>query len=327
MAGLWSNPGEFPRLPDEEEIGGVMNLVGPGGSSGYGVDEDTGMFGPGRSSGFGQIDDDMSNDGLGQAITPFRGGEMQGGLSPSGPISLFGNTRRMGHGDDLSMVMSPNSICRVCEYVVSGLHCPQCTVCNCAVHPDCCTQFGMNVAVCHRCVGERHRQIESCQRAQTTHRDATDLGRSAIRNAEIAGNVLGVSAASTVKAVVVLGRSTVRGMSSVLQRDDEDDKERTEVDADDKHDFESIGADVGEMVQDNSAVSQAIFHQVHTPRQELSTSSKLDGDQNGERNATRTLFSGSVFSGGHKRPRSGTSYASKQFLWTGIFHWKTNFIV
>ena len=53
------------------------------------------------------------------------------------------------------------------------------------------------------------------------------------------------------------------------------------------------------MMQDNSAVSQAIFHQVHTPRQELSTSSKLDGDQNGERNATRTLFSGSVFSGGH----------------------------
>ena len=171
------------------------------------------------------------------------------------------------------------------------------------------------------------RRKTSTNRAQTTHRVATDLGRSAIRNAEIAGNVLGVSAASTVKAVVGLGRSTVRGMSSVLQRDDEDDKERTD-------DFDSFGADVGEMVQDNSAVSQAIFHQVHTPRQELSTSSKLDGDQNGERNATRTLFSGSVFSGGHgqdtqvcKRPRSGTSYASKQFLWTGNFHWKTNFIV
>ena len=102
-AGLWSNPSEIPRLPDEEEIGGKMNLVGPGGLSGYGVVEDTGMFGPGRSSGFGQIDDDMSNDGLGQAITPFRGGEMQGGPSPSGPISFFGNTRRMGHGDDLSL--------------------------------------------------------------------------------------------------------------------------------------------------------------------------------------------------------------------------------
>ena len=100
MAGLWSNPCEFSRFPDEEEIGGEMNLVGPGGSSGYGDDEDTSMFGPGRSSGFGQIDDDMSNDGLGQAITPFRGGEMQGGPGPSGPISLFGNTRRMGHSCD-----------------------------------------------------------------------------------------------------------------------------------------------------------------------------------------------------------------------------------
>ena len=50
MAGLWSNS-ESPRLPDEEEIGGEMNLVGPGGSSGYGVDEDTGLFGPGKSSG------------------------------------------------------------------------------------------------------------------------------------------------------------------------------------------------------------------------------------------------------------------------------------
>ena len=29
---------------------------------------------------------------FGQAITPFRDGEMQGELSPSGPISLFGNT-------------------------------------------------------------------------------------------------------------------------------------------------------------------------------------------------------------------------------------------
>ena len=123
--------------------------------------------------------------------------------------------------------------------------------------------------------------------------------------------VLGVSAASAVKAVVGLGRSTVRGMSSVLQRDDVDDKERTEVDTDDKHDFDSIGADVGEMVQDNSAVSQAIFHQVHTPRQELTTSSKLDGDQNDERNATRTLFSASAWSRDTqvcKSSRSGTTY-------------------
>ena len=61
-----------------------------------------------------------------------------------------------------------------------------------------CAQFGKDVAVCHRCEGERNRQLECCQRAQTTHRVATDLGRSAIRKAETAGNVLGVSAASTV---------------------------------------------------------------------------------------------------------------------------------
>ena len=145
---------------------------------------------------------------------------MHGGLCFRGTISLIGNTRRMGHRDDLSMVMSPNGICRVCEHAVSGSPCPQCTVCNQVVHPDCCTQFGMDVAERHRCVGERNRQIESCQRAKTTHRIAADLGRSAIRNAEIAGNVLGVSAASAVKAVVELGRSTVRGMSSVTLRDE-----------------------------------------------------------------------------------------------------------
>ena len=76
----------------------------------------------------------------------------------------------------------------------------------------------------HRCVGERNRQIESCQRAQTTHRVATDLGRSAIRNAEIAGNVVGVSAAFTVNAVVGLGRSKVEGMSSVIRKKDDDDE-------------------------------------------------------------------------------------------------------
>ena len=76
----------------------------------------------------------------------------------------------------------------------------------------------------HRCVGERNRQIESCQQTQITHRVTTDLVRSAIRSAEIAGNVVGVSAASTVEAVVGLGRSTVRGMSSVNQRKDDDDE-------------------------------------------------------------------------------------------------------
>ena len=165
----------------------------------------------------------------------------------------------------------------------------------------------------------RNRQTESCQRAQTTQRVATDLGRSATSNADIAGNVLGVSTGSMVEAVVGMGRSTVRGMSSVMQTDDGDDKERTEddvgalqdqidrltqrlakvTDADDKHDFESTGADVGDTLQDNPAASQAMFHRVHTPRHEQDTSSKLDGDQDCERNAKRTTFSGSVFPGCH----------------------------
>ena len=121
------------------------------------------------------------------------------------------------------------------------------------------------------------------------------------------------------KAVVGLGRSTVRGMSSVMQRDDDDDNERTEddagalqyqidlltqrlakvKDAGDKDDFESVGADVGDTLQDNPAASPAVFHQVHTPRQEQDTSSKLDGDQDCERNEKRTTFSGPVFSRSH----------------------------
>ena len=47
---------------------------------------------------------------------------------PSRPISLIGNTRRLGRGDDLSMVVSPSGLCRVCEYVVSGFRCPKCSV-------------------------------------------------------------------------------------------------------------------------------------------------------------------------------------------------------
>ena len=165
----------------------------------------------GRSSGYGQLDED----------------------------SLFGNTRRMGHSDDLSMVMSPSSICRVCEYVVSGFHCP-------SVHSvQLCSTSRSLYAVWNECrsvsssASEKDiDKIESCQQAQTTHRAATDLGRSAIRNAEIAGHVLGVSAASAVKAVVGLGTLySSRNVECPLQRDDEDDKERTEVDADDKHDF------------------------------------------------------------------------------------------
>ena len=116
--------------------------------------------------GFGSQEQNFNS----QAINPFFDGELQGG-----PVSLIGNTRSMGHRDDLSMVMSPNGICRDCEKVVSGFHCHHCTVCNQVVLSDCRTQFGMNVTVCHRCVGERNRQIESCQCAQTTHRVGTDL--------------------------------------------------------------------------------------------------------------------------------------------------------
>ena len=191
MEGVWSSPFEFPRVLDEE-LDGDMSLMGTGGISGYGADGDTRMFGSRRSSGYGFDCGDMTEDGLSQAIIPFVGGAMQGGLGSGGPISLIGNTRRVGHRDDLSKVMSPNGICRVCEDVVIGFHHVHCTVCNHVVHPDCSTQFGVNAVVCHRCIGERNRQIESCQRAQTTHRVATDLVRSAIRNAEIAGNVIGV---------------------------------------------------------------------------------------------------------------------------------------
>ena len=49
--------------------------------------------------------------------------------------------------------------------------------------------------------------------------------------------------------------------------------------------------------------SQAMFHQVHTPRQEQDASSTLDGDQECERKEKRTLFSGSMFSG---NPGQGT---------------------
>ena len=287
MAGLWSHLDELPLLPEEEES-----------------DRDIKVVGPGRSSGLGHTDEEPNLLGL-----------------------QFGNTRRMGIGENLSVVLSPNGICRVCENVVSVFCFPRCTLCNRVVHPDCCTQFGIEVAVCHRCVGERSRQIESCQRAWTTHRVATDLGRSATRSAEIAGHVLGFSTASTVKAVVEWGRSTVRGMWSVMQRDDDDvDDEGVQQreieddagalqgqndlltrrlakakDADDEHDSESVGADVGDTSQAIPEASQAMFHQGHTPRLEQDTSSKLDGNQEYERNAKRTTFSGSVFFESHSQ--------------------------
>ena len=191
MAGMWSHPDDFLLLPDEEESDGDMNVGGPGRSSGFGVDGDTHMFGPGRSSGFGHVDGDKNVVGLGRlsgleytgeetnllglhrssqfgsfneqnfnshAVTPFHGDGMQGGLGSSGPIRLTGSTRRMGHRDDLSMVLSPNGICPVCGYVVSGFRCPQCTVCNRIVHSDCCTQFEMyrhtNAQVCQRLLSQ-----------------------------------------------------------------------------------------------------------------------------------------------------------------------------
>ena len=55
-----------------------------------------------------------------------------------------------------------------------------------------------------------------------TPRALTDFS-SSFRKKKIAGNVVRVSAASTVKAVVGLGRSTVRGMSNVTQRNDDDE--------------------------------------------------------------------------------------------------------
>ena len=143
MEGVWSSPFEFPTVPDDEELDGDMSLMGTGGLSGQSADGDTRMFGSGRSSGYGYDYGDMNEDGLNQAITPFAGGAMQGGLGSGGPISLIGNTRRVGHRDDLSKVMSPNGICRVCEYVVSGFHY--------SVQP-CCTSR-LQYAVWHECRG------------------------------------------------------------------------------------------------------------------------------------------------------------------------------
>ena len=121
MEGVWPSPFEFPRVPDDEELDGDMSLMGTGGLSGCCADGDTRMFGSGRSSGYGFDYGDMNEDGLSQAITPFVGGAMQGGLGSGGPISSIGNTRRVGHRDDHSKVMSPNGICRVCEYVVVSI--------------------------------------------------------------------------------------------------------------------------------------------------------------------------------------------------------------
>ena len=109
MDGLWSHPCEFPRVPNDEEIDGDLSLIGPGGLSGYGVDGDNRMFGPGRPSSYRHAHEDMNDDGLGQAMTPFVGGEVHGGLGSGGPISLVGNMRRTGHRGDPTIPLSPPS--------------------------------------------------------------------------------------------------------------------------------------------------------------------------------------------------------------------------
>ena len=78
-----------------------MNIVGLGKTSGLGyTGEETNLLGLHRSSQFDSFNEQHFNS---HAITPFQGDGMQGGLGSSGPISLIGNTRRMGHRDDLSM--------------------------------------------------------------------------------------------------------------------------------------------------------------------------------------------------------------------------------
>ena len=73
---LWSNPCQFPRVPGDEEIDG-----------------DIITFETGRSFGYGYVHGDVNDDGPGHAITPFLGGELQGGLGSCGPIILIGNTK------------------------------------------------------------------------------------------------------------------------------------------------------------------------------------------------------------------------------------------
>ena len=82
-----------------------MYIVRLGRSSGLGYSgEGTNLLGLHRSSQLGSFNEKSFSS---HAITPFQRDGMQGALGSSGPISLIGNTRRMGHRDDLSMVMSP----------------------------------------------------------------------------------------------------------------------------------------------------------------------------------------------------------------------------
>ena len=116
------------------------------------TDEEAKLLGIDKSCGFGSFGQQNFNC---QPVTPFHFEGMHGGLGSSGPTSLIGNTRRTSRREGLSIVLGPHGICRVCEHVVSGVRYRQCTLCNRVVHPDCCTQFGIVVAVCHRCMGDR----------------------------------------------------------------------------------------------------------------------------------------------------------------------------
>ena len=56
--------------------------------------------------------------------------------------------------DEAPMVMSPSDICGVCECAVVVSCFLHCTLCCSVVHPDCCTQCGLDSAVCRRCKRE-----------------------------------------------------------------------------------------------------------------------------------------------------------------------------
>ena len=59
VAGVWSNPDEFPLLPEDEESAGDMNMFGPGRSPGLGhVDGDMNIVGLERPSGLGSTDEE-----------------------------------------------------------------------------------------------------------------------------------------------------------------------------------------------------------------------------------------------------------------------------
>ena len=97
---------EFPPLPEEEEGEGDMNMVGPGRSSGFGhADEEPNFLGLHRTSGFSSFGWQSFSS---QQVTPFHFEGKQGGLVSSRPINLVGNTGRMGHPEQISIILSPS---------------------------------------------------------------------------------------------------------------------------------------------------------------------------------------------------------------------------